>query len=127
MERSLVLVKPDGVQRGLVGKVITALEDRGLRDRVPSSAGNWQKRVEERGQAFTTPDCVHTSSPVMKWWGRIRRVSAIRQTMGKRAERVAQASAMIASASGNITAPPDSQNAERRLRYGSTGRNCGLV
>lgn len=31
MERSLVLVKPDGVQRGLVGKVITALEERGLR------------------------------------------------------------------------------------------------
>ena len=30
MERSLVLVKPDGVQRGLVGEVIARLERRGL-------------------------------------------------------------------------------------------------
>ena len=31
MERSLVLVKPDGVQRGLVGEVIARFERRGLR------------------------------------------------------------------------------------------------
>ncbi len=31
MERSLVLVKPDGVQRALVGEVISRLERRGLR------------------------------------------------------------------------------------------------
>ena len=30
MERTLVLVKPDGVQRGLVGEVVTRLERRGL-------------------------------------------------------------------------------------------------
>ena len=29
-ERTLVLVKPDGVQRGLVGEVVTRLEKRGL-------------------------------------------------------------------------------------------------
>ena len=31
MEQTLVLVKPDGVQRGLVGEVITRLEKRGLK------------------------------------------------------------------------------------------------
>ena len=31
MERTLVLVKPDGVQRGLVGAVISRLERRGLK------------------------------------------------------------------------------------------------
>ena len=31
MEKSLVLVKPDGVQRGLVGEVVARLERRGLR------------------------------------------------------------------------------------------------
>ena len=31
MERTLVLVKPDGVQRGLVGEVISQLESRGLK------------------------------------------------------------------------------------------------
>lgn len=31
MERTLIIVKPDGVQRGLVGKVISRIEDKGLR------------------------------------------------------------------------------------------------
>ena len=31
MERTLVLIKPDGVQRGLVGTIIERLERRGLR------------------------------------------------------------------------------------------------
>ena len=30
MERTLVLVKPDGVQRGLTGEIIKRLENRGL-------------------------------------------------------------------------------------------------
>ncbi len=31
MERTLVLVKPDGVQRGLIGEIISCLERRGLK------------------------------------------------------------------------------------------------
>jgi len=31
IERTLVIVKPDGVQRGLIGEVITRLENRGLK------------------------------------------------------------------------------------------------
>lgn len=31
MERTLILVKPDGVQRGLIGPILTRLEQRGLR------------------------------------------------------------------------------------------------
>ena len=31
MERTLVLVKPDGVQRGLIGSIISRLEQRGLK------------------------------------------------------------------------------------------------
>ena len=31
VEKTLVLVKPDGVQRGLIGEVLTRLERRGLR------------------------------------------------------------------------------------------------
>jgi nucleoside-diphosphate kinase len=31
LERTLVLVKPDGVQRGLIGEVVSRLERRGLR------------------------------------------------------------------------------------------------
>ena len=31
IERSLVLVKPDGVQRGLIGRILARLEERGLK------------------------------------------------------------------------------------------------
>ncbi|HQA67762.1 MAG TPA: nucleoside-diphosphate kinase, partial [Aggregatilineales bacterium] len=31
MERTLVLIKPDGVQRGLIGEIISRFERRGLR------------------------------------------------------------------------------------------------
>jgi nucleoside-diphosphate kinase len=31
LERTFVMVKPDGVQRGLIGEVISRLEDRGLK------------------------------------------------------------------------------------------------
>ena len=31
MERTLVLIKPDAVQRGLIGEITTRLEKRGLR------------------------------------------------------------------------------------------------
>lgn len=31
MDRTVVLVKPDGVQRGLIGKIISRFEDKGLR------------------------------------------------------------------------------------------------
>ncbi|HDH09873.1 MAG TPA: nucleoside-diphosphate kinase, partial [Chloroflexi bacterium] len=31
MERTLVIVKPDGVQRGLIGEIIARFERRGLR------------------------------------------------------------------------------------------------
>jgi len=31
MERTLLLIKPDGVQRGLAGRILTRFEDKGLR------------------------------------------------------------------------------------------------
>ena len=32
IERTLVLIKPDGVERGLVGKIISRFEDAGLKN-----------------------------------------------------------------------------------------------
>ena len=31
MERTYIMIKPDGVQRGLIGKIISRFEDRGYR------------------------------------------------------------------------------------------------
>ncbi len=89
MERSLVLVKPDGVQRGLVGEVISRLERRGLR---MVAAKFLQVSLElaethyaiHKGKPFYAGLIRYiTSSPVMAMvWEGPNAVAAIRQTMG---------------------------------------------
>ncbi len=89
MERTLVLVKPDGVQRGLIGEVISRLERRGLR----LVAG---KFLQVSKQLAETHYAVHKgkpfyegligyiiSAPVMAMvWEGPNAVAAVRQTMG---------------------------------------------
>ena len=89
MERSLVLVKPDGVQRGLVGEVIARLERRGLR--LVAGKFMWvSKSLAEnhyavhKGKPFYDGLIKYiTSAPVMAMvWEGPNAVAAIRQTMG---------------------------------------------
>ncbi len=90
MERSLVLVKPDGVQRGLIGEVISRLENRGLRMvaarflQVSQELARKHYAVHE-GKPFYEPLIEFiTSAPVMAMvWEGPDAVTAIRQTMGK--------------------------------------------
>jgi len=89
MERSLVLVKPDGVQRGLIGEVINRLERRGLRLMAAKFLIVSQELAEthyavHRGKPFydSLIDYI-TSAPVMAMvWEGPNAVAAIRQTMG---------------------------------------------
>ncbi|MCW5879213.1 MAG: nucleoside-diphosphate kinase [Anaerolineales bacterium] len=89
MERSLVLVKPDGVQRGLVGEVISRLERRGLRLvgakflQVSQTLAE-EHYAEHKGKPFYDGLISYiTSSPVMAMaWEGPNAVAAIRQTMG---------------------------------------------
>jgi nucleoside-diphosphate kinase len=89
MERSLVLVKPDGVQRGLTGEVISRLERRGLR-LVAAKFMQVSRELaenhyaEHKGKGFYKGLIEYiTSSPVMAMaWEGPEAVAAIRQTMG---------------------------------------------
>jgi nucleoside-diphosphate kinase len=89
MERSLVLVKPDGVQRALIGEIIARLERRGLRLVAAKFMAVSRKLAEEhyaihKGKAFYEGllDYI-TSAPVMAMvWEGPNAVGAIRQTMG---------------------------------------------
>jgi nucleoside-diphosphate kinase len=83
------LVKPDGVQRGLIGEVISRLEKRGLR--LIGAKFMWvsQELAEEhyavhRGKNFYEPLIRYiTSAPVMAMvWEGPNAVAAVRQTMG---------------------------------------------
>lgn len=89
MERSLVLVKPDGVQRGLIGEVVSRLERRGLK--LAAAKFIWVSRelaqqhyAEHEGKPFYNGLIEYiTSSPVMAMaWEGPNAVAAIRQTMG---------------------------------------------
>jgi nucleoside-diphosphate kinase len=89
MERTLVLVKPDGVQRALIGEVIGRLERRGLR---LVAAKFLQVSLElaethyaiHKGKPFYSSLIEYiTSAPVMAMvWEGPNAVIAVRQTMG---------------------------------------------
>lgn len=89
MERSLVLVKPDGVQRALVGEVIARLERRGLR-LVAAKFMQVSKELAEthygihKGKPFYEGLIDYIiSAPVMAMvWEGPNAIAAIRQTMG---------------------------------------------
>jgi nucleoside-diphosphate kinase len=89
MERTLVLVKPDGVQRGLIGEVMIRLERRGLRLVAAKFLKVSQELAEthyaiHKGKPFYDGLIEYiTSAPVMAMvWEGPNAVAAIRQTMG---------------------------------------------
>ena len=89
MERTFVLVKPDGVQRGLVGEIITRFEKRGLK---LIAAKFLQVDLElaekhyavHKGKPFYEGLINYlTSAPVMAMvWEGPNAIAAARQTMG---------------------------------------------
>ncbi len=89
MERTFVMVKPDGVQRGLIGEVIARLERRGLR-LVAAKFIQVSKELAEthyaihKGKGFYDGLIAYiTSAPVMAMvWEGPNAVAAVRQTMG---------------------------------------------
>ena len=89
MERTLVLVKPDGVQRGLIGEVTSRLERRGLR-LVAAKFMNVSQELAEthyaihKGKPFYEGLIRYiTSAPVMAMvWEGPNAIAAVRQTMG---------------------------------------------
>ena len=90
MERTLVLVKPDGVQRGLIGEIIGRLERRGLK-----LVGMKLMQVDDAlarqhyGEHVDRPFFAGlvgfiTSSPVVAMaWEAENAVEAVRSTMGQ--------------------------------------------
>jgi nucleoside-diphosphate kinase len=89
VEKTLVLVKPDGVQRGLIGEVIVRLERRGLRligakfMQVSTELAGTHYAVHQGKPFFDGLIKYITSAPVMAMvWEGPNAVAAVRQTMG---------------------------------------------
>ena len=89
MERTLVLIKPDAVQRGLMGEITARLEQRGLR-LVAARFLLVERSLAERhyavhkGKPFYDGLIAYiTSAPVMAMvWEGPNAIAAVRQTMG---------------------------------------------
>ncbi len=89
MEKTFVLVKPDGVQRGLIGEIISRLERRGLKLVAAKFMQVSQELAEthyaiHKGKPFYEGLIRYiTSAPVMAMvWEGPNAVAAVRQTMG---------------------------------------------
>ncbi|NPA30419.1 MAG: nucleoside-diphosphate kinase [Chloroflexi bacterium] len=89
MERTFVMVKPDGVQRGLIGEVIRRLENRGLRlvgakfMRVSRELAAKHYAVHQGKPFYEGLIEYITSGPVMAMvWEGPHAIAAVRQTMG---------------------------------------------
>lgn len=89
VEKTLVLVKPDAVQRGLIGEVIKRLENRGLRliagkfIQVSRELAKEHYGIHEGKPFYETLLDYITSAPVMAMvWDGPNAVAAVRQTMG---------------------------------------------
>lgn len=89
MERTLVIIKPDGVQRGLAGEIISRFERRGLRlgalklMQMPLALAQQLYAVHEGKHFYETLLQYITSGPVvvMVWEGRDV-IEVVRRTMG---------------------------------------------
>ena len=89
MERTFVLVKPDGVQRALVGEIVSRLERRGLRLVAAKFMQVGRELAEKhyaihKGKPFYDGLIAYIlSAPVMAMvWEGPNAVAAVRQTMG---------------------------------------------
>ncbi|MCS7087997.1 MAG: nucleoside-diphosphate kinase [Thermoflexales bacterium] len=89
MERTLIIIKPDGVQRGLVGEVIKRFEQRGLRIaglklmQIPRELAE-EHYAEHKGKSFyeSTVNYITSAPVVVMCLEGPNAIAAARQTMG---------------------------------------------
>ncbi len=89
MEQTFVLIKPDGVQRGLIGEIIRRLERRGLKliaakfQEVSQALAEKHYAVHQGKPFYDGLIAYITSGPVLAMvWEGPNAIAAVRQTMG---------------------------------------------
>ena len=135
MERSFVMVKPDGVQRGLMGEVISRLERRGLK-LVAAKLMRVSRELAEQHYAQLKdkpffPNLIEfiTSGPVMAMvWEGPNAIAIIRKTMGATNPANAEPGTIRADFACDVSYNvvhgsdgPESAEREIRLWFGEVG------
>ncbi len=125
MEHSVVLVKPDGLQRGLIGKIISRFEEKGLKlvalkmvkldDEI---LNEWYAHHKEK-PFFTSLKGFMMKTPIIAMvWEGVEAVETIRKLIGTTKGRAAEAGSvrgdLAMSQSNNLIHASDSvENAQK--------------
>lgn len=127
MEKTVVLVKPDGLQRGLVGEIIHRFERKGLKlvgikmirltDRILE---NWYAHHKDKPFFKTLKEFMEWTPVVAMVWEGVEAISAVRKIVGITKSREAEAGSIRGdfgmSGSQNIIHASDSpESAEKEL------------
>jgi nucleoside-diphosphate kinase len=127
MEKTIVLVKPDGLQRGLVGEIIHRFERKGLKlvgikmirlsDEILE---NWYAHHKDKPFFKTLKDFMEWTPVVAMVWEGIEAIAAVRKIVGITKSREAEAGSIRGdfgmSGSQNIIHASDSvESADKEM------------
>jgi nucleoside-diphosphate kinase len=127
MQRTAVLVKPDGLQRGLVGKIITRFEDKGLKlvgikmvSLTDDIIDNWYSHLREKSFFGDIKEFMKWTPIVAMVWEGVEAIPAVRKIVGITKAREAEAGSIRGdfgmSGSQNIIHASDSpESAEKEI------------
>lgn len=127
MEKTVVLIKPDGLQRGLVGEIMHRFERKGLKlvgvkmiRLTDAIIDNWYSHHKEKSFFQTLKDFMEWTPVVAMVWQGIDAISAVRKVVGITKAREAEAGSIRGdfgmSGSQNIIHASDSpESAEKEL------------
>ncbi len=127
MERTVVLIKPDGLQRGLVGEIMHRFERKGLKlvgikmiRLTDEILDNWYAHHKDKPFFATLKSFMEWTPVVAMVWEGIEAISAVRKIVGVTKAREAEAGSIRGdfgmSGSQNIIHASDSpESADKEL------------
>ncbi len=128
MQRTVVLVKPDGLQRGLVGEIMHRFERKGLKliaiKMVSFDGGiaeNWYEHIKDR-DFFPRVKKFMVSSPIVAMvWEGLEAIAAVRKIVGITTAREAEAGSIrgdfgMSKQNNLVHASDGAETAERELK-----------
>ena len=127
MERTIVLIKPDGLQRGLVGEIIHRFERKGLKlvgikmiRLTDEILDNWYAHHKDKPFFATLKSFMEWTPVVAMAWEGVEAIAAVRKIVGITKSREAEAGSIRGdfgmSGSQNIIHASDSaESAEKEM------------
>ncbi|KKR90087.1 MAG: Nucleoside diphosphate kinase [Candidatus Woesebacteria bacterium GW2011_GWD1_41_12] len=127
MERTIVLIKPDGLQRGLVGEIMHRFERKGLKlvgvkmiRLTDDILENWYSHHKDKPFFATLKSFMEWTPVVAMVWEGVEAIAAVRKIVGITKAREAEAGSIrgdfgMSGSQNIIHASDSSESAEKEL------------